>query len=105
MLKTTDDLHPQRVRCDRGLQPGCEQWKVVVNWRSIGTCDGMRFDRFHHALADAPSWYVNHPSQAHIIVWVDDQSHVGESVLDLLAFVEPHAPDDLVGEPFSHERV
>ena len=36
---------------------------------------------------------------------VDDQPHVGERVLDLLALVEPDAADDLVGEALAHQRV
>ena len=36
---------------------------------------------------------------------VDDQLQVGERVLDLLALVEAHAADDLVGNALAHQRV
>ena len=59
----------------------------------------------HHALADAARRHVDDAPQADIVVRVDDQAHVGERVLDFLALVEPHAADDLVGEPLAHQRV
>ena len=62
-------------------------------------------DGFHHALADAARRHVDHPPQAHVVVRVDDEPHVGERVLDFLALVEPDAADDLVGEALAHQRV
>ena len=62
-------------------------------------------DRLHHALADAARRHVDHAPQADVVVRVDDQAHVRQRVLDLLALVEPHAADDLVRQPLAHQRV
>ena len=63
---------------------------------SVGRRDLL--DRVHHALADAARRHVDHAPQADVVVRVDDEPHVGERVLDLLALVEPDAADDLVGD-------
>ena len=62
-------------------------------------------ERFHDALADAARRHVDHAPQADVVVRIDDEPHVGERVLDLLALVEPDAADDLVGDAFAHQRV
>ncbi len=66
---------------------------------------GQLFDRLHHALADTACRHVDHAPEAHIVVRVDDQPHVGERVLDLLSLVEPDSADHLVGDAFAHQRV
>ena len=101
VFEAAHDPRPQRVRRQRRLQSGRQQRQVLVDRRRGPDV----LDRVHHAFADAARRHVDHPPQAHVVVRVDDEAHVGERVLDFLALVEPDAADDLVGDPFAHQRV
>ena len=99
VLETADQAGPQRVGRQRRLKPRRQQGQIVVR----AGLDVL--DRLHHALADPARRRVDHPAQAHIVVRVDHEPHVGERVLDLAALVEPDAADDLVGDALAHQRV
>ena len=62
-------------------------------------------ERLHHDLADATRRCVDDAPQAHIVVGINDEPHVGERVLHFLAFIEADAANDLVRQPFPHHRV
>ncbi len=57
------------------------------------------------ARSDAPRRRVDDPPQADVVVRVDDDLQVGQSVLDLLALVEPDVADDVVRDLGSAQRV
>ena len=65
---------------------------------------GQRLDARLGALADAAPGGVEHPPDAHRVVFVGDRAQVGQRVADLLALVEAHPADHLVrqAEPDEH---
>ena len=58
-----------------------------------------------HAFAVAARRHVDHPSQAHVVVRIDQQLQVGERILDFLALVKAHAADDPVRKARAHQRI
>ena len=94
-----------RAQSEFAASAGCRPAASSGRSSSATSPGSICLDRLHHALADAARRHVDHPPQADVVVRVDDEPHVGERVLDFLALVEPHAADDLVGEPFAHQRV
>ena len=101
LFEAADQPRPQRIGRQRRLQAGGEQRQVPASVARARTL----LERLHDALADAARRHVDDPPQADVVVRIDDEPHVGQRVLDFLALVEPDAADDLVGEPFAHQRV
>ena len=99
-FQPADEARPERVGGQRRLETGGQQRQIVVDRRAFDL-----LQRLHDALADPARRHVDHPPEADVVVRVDDELQVGERVLDFLALVEPHAADDLVGEPLAHQRV
>ena len=58
---------------------------------------GQRVDAGHGAVADAPLGGVEDPSERDLVVGVGQGAEVGQGVAHLLALVEAHPTDDLVG--------
>ena len=57
---------------------------------------GIAFERLHDALPNASRRNVDDPSEAHIVVRIQNQLQIGEGVFDFFSLVETHAADDLV---------
>ena len=70
-------------------------WRPAASSGRSSWVAGDLLDAFHHPFADAARRHVDDTPQAHIVVRVDDEPHVGQRVLDFLPLVEADAADDL----------
>ena len=96
-LESAHEPRPQRVGGQRRLQARAASSGRSSVDRSSAPRPSCSIG-VHDAFADAARRHVDHAPQAHVVVRVDDEAHVGERVLDLLPLVEPDAADDLVGD-------
>ena len=91
-------LHPQGIGRDDRFEPGGQQRRQFRRRAQL-------LEALHHAAPDPASGHVDHAPQAHVVEGIDDQFQVRQRVLDLLAFVEPDAADDLVRHALAHQRI
>ena len=78
-------------------RPGASSARRSASQNVMRSRSAQRVDAGDGAVADAAARGVEDPAQAHLVVGVDQHPQVGERVAHLLALVEAHPADHLVG--------
>ena len=89
----------------RVAMPGASLARRSAWPNEIRSRDGQRLDARLGPVADAALGGVEHPPDADRVVVVDDRAQVGQRVADLLALVEAHPADHLVGQADPDEHL
>ena len=60
---------------------------------------------FQGFLSDLATRNIDNPLQTHRIIRIEDETHIGEDILDFLSLIELHSPIDTIGDILADKRL